>query len=445
MSKTKRFLLYFVLLANLAAVLWFWYAQSGAMLWQGWSPSFLSLGRITGLLAVFFILFQILLIGRVKWIERIFGMDKLSLLHHWVGVTVPVFIIAHPVFLALSYSVRRSSGFWPQLFKLLFTNEDLLPATIATILFLVVAVTSVIIVFSKKLKYEHWFFIHLTVYLAILWSFEHQLETGGDFRGILGNIFAGYWYALYFFTFANLIWYRFVKQLVFWQRHRFTVEEVVPENSSVWSVYISGKNLDKFEFSPGQFAILRFLNKKGWWQAHPFSFSCCPNGNNLRFTIKNLGDFSGQVGTLAKRTPVLLDGPHGVFVPQRTSNNKLLLIAGGVGIAPIRSLLEYFHSSRDVVLLYGNRNQKDIIFEKELNDFAGEEVKIFQVLSDEPTWNGEKGRIDEEKIRRLAPDYLERDIFLCGPPAMMMAARQTLLKMGVKKDKIYFEKFSLGS
>ncbi|KKQ27953.1 MAG: oxidoreductase [Candidatus Magasanikbacteria bacterium GW2011_GWC2_37_14] len=437
----RRFLLYLLLLANLVIIFYFWSLNSGAMLLDGGTQMYLSLGRITGLLAVFFILLQLILIGRVKWVEQVFGLDKLSLFHHWVGVFIPVLVLAHPIFLVFGY--QGNNSFFAQTWQFI-TQWELLPAYGATLLFVLVTATSIYIVFSKKLKYEWWFLIHLSVYVAILWAFEHQLEIGGDFFG--APLFVAYWWLIYFFAFGNLILFRFLRPLFYFYQHQFKVDKVVEECPGVWSIYFTGKNLNKFIFQPGQFAIWRFLDRKNCWQAHPFSFSAVPNGSYLRITYKNLGDYTAELKNVKPGTFVLLDGPSGIFTAKRTKNNKILLIAGGVGISSIRCLLEDLQNqNRDVVLLFGSRKQGEIIFEKELVGLSNTSTSVCSILSDDNNWVGEKGRIDEEKIKRLVPDYLIRDIYVCGPPMMMKGVVQTLFKMGVKKSKIYFEKFSLGS
>jgi predicted ferric reductase len=251
---------------------------------------------------------------------------------------------------------------------------------------------------------------------------------------------------LYIFAFGNLVLFRFLRPFYYFFVHRFQVEKVVAECPGVWSVYIIGKNLNKFKFKAGQFAIWRFMDQKNIWQAHPFSFSSTPNGQYLRITYKNLGDYTSQLKDLKTGTYVLLDGPNGIFTSKRTKNNKLLLIAGGVGISPVRSLLEDLQKeNRDVVLLYGSRKQGEVILEKEINDLNNLSAKVCHILSDDEEWTGEKGRVDEEKIKRLCPDYLTRDVFVCGPPPMMRGVVATLGSIGIKKNKIYFEKFSLGS
>ena len=154
---------------------------------------------------------------------------------------------------------------------------ELLPAMVAMSLFTLVFVSSLVIVF-KKIKYEIWYLVHLFSYLAILLAFKHQMELGGDFIG--NTYFRIYWISLYTFTLGNLFFYRFFLPGYNFYKHRFTVEKIEQENATTTSIYISGKNLNKFKYNAGQFAIWRFLDKQRFLQAHPFSFSSniCTDG-----------------------------------------------------------------------------------------------------------------------------------------------------------------------
>jgi ferredoxin-NADP reductase len=141
---------------------------------------------------------------------------------------------------------------------------------------------------------------------------------------------------------------------------------------------------------------------------------------------------------------VLIDGPYGVFTAQKIVKNKILFIAGGIGITPIRSLMEsLLQSGKEMVLVYGNRKEQDIVFGAELQNIVGNtHAKIINVLSDDQAFAGEKGIVDLERIKRLVPDAVDRDVFVCGPPPMMNGVVSALQKLGVPASRIHFEKFA---
>jgi len=293
------------------------------------------------------------------------------------------------------------------------------------------------------LNYEWWHSVHLLAYLAIVLAFGHQFEVGGDFTA--NTVFAGYWYGLYAFVGTSLIGYRVINPLVLCWKYRFVVDRVVLETDDVVSVYIGGRNLSGFRVVGGQFMILRFLAQGFRWQAHPFSLSCPPSGDYLRVSVKNSGDFTAQVRNLQPGTRVLIDGPHGIFTSRRSAKNKVLLIAGGIGITPLRSMADALGASgKNVVLLYGNRRRKDVVFQSELDPLAREKhLTVHYVFSAEPDESGEQGYIDRARIQRLVPDVAERDVFLCGPPPMMAGVVKTLAGLDVPAKQIFYERFAL--
>lgn len=438
----KKSLVYLFFLLNLGVIFYFWGTQPANLPFGGSvADSLIAVGRIAGLLAVFFVLTQLVLIGRVVWLEKLFGLDKLAYVHHLNGSLALGFIILHPILITFGYSIIYHKGFWQQFFGLTFHYTNLFWALISAVLFCSIVFLSMVIV-KKRLKYETWNAIHLLTYLAILLAFNHQLEFGKDFSN---NIFAAYWYALYAFAFGHLIFFRIIKPLWNFYEHRFQVIKVESETPEAVSIYIGGRHLGSFKFKCGQFNIYRFLNSKAWWQAHPFSISCPPNGEYIRLTAKNLGDFTSKIKETVKAGDyVLIEGPYGVFTSANCSRQKVLLIAGGVGITPLRPLAEDFaKQNKDVVLLYANRAEQGLIFEKEIKELArNTNFKSHLILS--KRGNGiYQGRLNQEMIKELVPDYQEREAYVCGPAGLTQAMLGELKKLSLPPSLIHWEKFSL--
>lgn len=436
----KKILSYLLSILLVIPVLYFWWAHSGAMLLSGGASMYISLGRITGLLGVYAMLWQMILVGRVKWVETIFGLDKMVILHRSSGFMTVVLLSMHGVFLVVGYAMRRQVGWFSQFMSFATAWEEVIGGIIGHALFILIAITS--INFARRhVKYEWWYLIHLTTYLAIFLSFSHQLEVGGDF---ITNFSVYYWYFLYIFFLGNFAFYRFLLPIYSYFRFDFRVEKIVNETASTISIYITGKNIGDFKYQAGQFAILRFLTKDMWSEAHPFSFSKGPGGS-LRFTVKALGDHTKEIKNLKSGTRVVLDGPHGVFTSKLAQSEHVLLIAGGVGITPLRALVgQFFKEKKNVTLLYGNRNQAEIIFKNEFDSACKIQptFKVNYVLSQDDSWSGEKGKIDVEKIKRLALNCTACDVFVCGPKLMMESVVRALEEIGVSKKRIHFEKFA---
>ena len=178
--------------------------------------------------------------------------------------------------------------------------------------------------------------------------------------------------------------------------------------------------------------LWRFLTHGHWWKSHPFSLSALPERDSLRITVKALGDFTTDVARIPVGTRVVAEGPFGVFTAASTRREKLLLIGGGIGITPIRTLLEELRG--DVVVLYRVLTEADAIFRDELPG----DVRI--VAGDHATDAG-RGLLSSEHLLELVLDIREREVFVCGPPGMADATVRTLRSL-VPSRHVHVERFA---
>lgn len=398
----------------------------------------IALGRITGLLGEYFLLVQLVLVGRVRWAEHLFGFDKLNKFHRLIGYSILSLLLTHPLLLTMGYAQASNVPFLSQFADFLAHKDNVLIAFIALLIFIFVVFLSISIV-RKKLRYETWYFSHLLTYVAIGLAFSHQLGTGDLRSGWTLN----YWYILNFSVFGFVLLYRFARPAYLFFRHRFFIGDIVQETPDTYSIYIFGKHMDRFMFEAGQYANITIL-ARGMWYTHPFSFSSAYNGKFIRFTIKSLGDYTSKIKDIKKGTPVIIDGPLGLFVEKKSARDKYLFIGGGIGITPLRSMIESLSSkNKDMVLICGNKTEKDIAFKKEFENICNgcPSISIHNILGT-PTPGYESGFIDKEKIVRLVPDFYDREVFLCGPPPMMKATADNLKDLGFPPEHIHYEKFS---
>lgn len=426
--------------------LWLWdqtHSAMGNQFTKDTPSLLLAVARLGGLLAFSGLMLQMLLIGRVKWIESLFGLDRLSRIHHTNAFITIVLVLVHPPLLTIANAQLANVSLVAQFIDFMKNWEDLWAAEAGQILLVVVVILSIALV-RKRLKYEGWYYTHLAVYAAIGLVFMHQTTLGYDL--VSNAFFKWYWIGIYAFVLANLVGFRLVSPLATFWRRRFYIERVEPETADVTSVYIKARSLAGYKIRAGQFMLVRFWQRGFRFQAHPFSMSCYPEGEHLRLSIKNVGDFTSKIPELTPGTRVIVDGPHGIFTAGRSTSGKVLMIAGGIGITPIRSVSEELaRAGRDVLLLYSNRTPEGIVFREELDRLAAAHAnfRVEHVITDDPAWPGERGMLDGEKLARLAPDVKERDVYLCGPPPMMDALRKALLGLGVEGRRIYWERFAL--
>lgn len=430
-----------ILVITFIAVVYGWWVGSGQIAFKGTYGFLRSMANLAAFAAAYGILLQLVLIARIPWLNNSFGMDKLARLHHILGFSIPAAIVAHPLLLVAASATSSDGTWWTIFWNFVNNYEDVGNAAIAAILFLLLVAVSMAIVFGK-MKYETWYLAHLMMYAGVILALGHQFKVGDDMYGW----YAWMWYGLYALVFGSVAVFRFILPLYRFRKYGFKVEEVVQEGLDSWSVYITGRDLGRLEILAGQFFIVRFLDRDRWWQAHPFSLSCAPNAQHIRLTIKALGDFTRELKTLKTGVKVVLDGPHGAFTEASTVKDKAVLIAGGVGITPIMSLCEsWVPRGKDVVMLYGARLGADLVFRSKLDELSTTQsnYRIHYVLSDDADWQGEKGYMDQEKLARLVPDMVERDVYVCGPKPMLKTVLAVLKAMKIPKTQIHFESFSL--
>lgn len=435
----QKILVYALFFGNLIGIFALWWIRSRYYIVNPESGNLLvALGRISGLLAEYFILVQLVLIGRIRPLEHLFGFDRLNAFHRIIGYSIVAFFLLHPILLTAGYAQSYGVPYLSQFGDFLANGKGVFLAFIAVVLFSFVIFISIPLV-RRKLPYETWYFTHLLTYVAIGLALTHQLGVA-DLRDGWPLY---YWYTLNFGVFGFVLLYRFLRPLFRFAYHRFTVQKVVQETYDTWSLYITGRHMERFSFTAGQYVNITAL-KWGMWYAHPFSFSAAYNGNYIRLTIKALGDYTKQIPSLTPGTHVILDGPLGLFITDKADRQKFLCIAGGIGITPIRAILETLAvGKRDAILLYANKSERDIAFRQELDamhEYAPS-IAVHHVLT-APSPGCETGFIDKEKIVRLTPDFYEREVFLCGPPVMMKLMVQHLKDLGFDNRHIHYEKFS---
>ena len=437
----RKTVAYGVYAANLTIVFLLWLTSPETVLNAGPWDTVLSLARLAGLFAASAALTQLILISRVQWVEERLGMDQLTQMHHQNGFLVIAFVVAHPILVTLAHANISEQSILAQLGEFVrhWTGVRLAVGGLLVFVFVITTAT----VLRKRLKYEQWYFMHISAYVAISLTPFHQFAVGSDITG--SPLFRAYWILVYVLAAGGLILYRFVRPLHYLARHRFAVEKVLRETDDVVSLYIGGRTLGRFPIRSGQFMILRFLSGPFWWEAHPFSLSCAPNDQHIRVSIKGVGDFTSRVPSVAPGTQVLVDGPHGALTSRLCAGDKVLMISGGIGITPLRALCEEFVlAGKDIMMICCNRTARDIVFREELATLAqNDSLTVHHVLSRVVQWTGEKGHLDASMIQRLTPALLERECFLCGPVALMEGVTRALVGLGVKRSRIHYERFAL--
>ncbi|MEV7152200.1 ferredoxin reductase family protein [Streptomyces sp. NPDC093084] len=420
--------LYAVLAVNAAVVAWL-FARAGFA-----SNALIVIGRLLGLYGALVMAFQLVLVARLPWLDRRIGMDRLTSWHRWTGFALLWTLLGHVVFIAFGYADGTGTGPVGEIVDLAGTTEGVLRAVVAFGVLLAVGAVSARSA-RRRLAYETWHFVHLYTYVAVVLAFTHQVAVGTTFTA--SPAATAYWYALWGVALGSVAVGRLVLPLWRNHRHRFRVSAVVPESDQVVSVYVTGRDLDELGARAGQFFLWRFLTKDRWWQANPFSLSAAPDGRTLRLTAKAVGDGSAALRHLKPGTRVFAEGPYGAFTALHRRRTDSLLIAGGVGVTPVRALLEDLDGH--AVVIYRVAAERDAVLLGELRDLAVAKGAELHLVTGPPV----PDRLAPRELARLVPDIADRDVFLCGPPPMMNAVLRTLDDLGVPKPQIHFERFGL--
>lgn len=402
------------------------------------------IGRSAALVAFGIILVQPVLVARLKTLERPFGLEIVSRFHKSMGVFAVVLLLFHPTLMAyggfgwsIVTSLKLEWYYW-----------------LGRIALLLMIVHTLLGVFWNPLSltFERWRCLHYTA-AAILFAlvFAHTWWGGYDLGPMAIQVL---WVAMVTMAFAALVYHKVLVAMAL-QRHLHTVAAVAPERHNVWTVkLVPPEGEPIYEYLPGQFHFITFYRGSDLpVEEHHWTISSSPTAKGfISSSIKESGDFTRTIGQTRPGDKARVQGPFGrfsyFFHPE---DRDMVFIAGGIGITPLMAMLRHMRDTSadvDVLLLFANRTQKDIVFREELEAMQGRErprLQVVHILSHpEPGWDGETGHVDREKIRRFAKGNLAgKAFYICSPPAMTEKVMEALRGEGVPYEQMRTEQFSL--
>jgi ferredoxin-NADP reductase len=343
-------------------------------------------------------------------------------------------IIAHVILITVGYAQAADSGILAEIKVLIKSYRDILAAVVGFGLLLLASVASYRYI-RRRMRYETWWVVHLYFYLALAMAFAHQIFTGVSFIG--HPLVRALWIAVWAATAGLVLVYRVLQPVWRSLRHRLTVVEVRDEAPGVVSIICRGRHLDKLAVSGGQFFLWRFLARDQWWQAHPYSLSALPQPPYLRVTIKAAGDQSRAVAHLRPGTRVAIEGPYGAFTDHARSSEGVALIGAGVGITPLRALLEDLPPETDVIVLVRASTASDLVHRAEVAALVKQRGgRLHEIVG-----SRHKVRFSAQALQRLVPDIRWRDIYVCGPEGFSAEVTDAATRLGVVPERIHQESF----
>jgi predicted ferric reductase len=396
-----------------------------------------SISRLAALVGTYFAVIGIFLVARIPWVERGVGHDRLVTWHRKLGPWSLYAIGAHVFLITVGFAGQDSIPLYKELWQFLTTYEWMWFALAGFILMIMAGVTS----YKKaraKMSYETWWMVHILTYAAIAASFMHQIDNGQMFVGHPLN--RAYWIGLYVAMAAAIIYWRFWVPLYRSLKVNLKVEKVVIEGPGVVSVIMKGRNLHQLAAQGGQFFGWRFLAKGHALMSHPYSLSAAPTEKHLRSTVKDLGDHSRSLAFLKPGTRVFVEGPYGAFTAGRSTQPHVVLVGGGVGITPIRAIMEELSGGVQMDVLFRASKEEDLVLKKELDYLAensGGSIRVHYLVG--PRKNHP---MDARSLKALVPQFADSDIYICGPEPLVSAVRKAAEDLGVPKNRFHDEAFA---
>jgi predicted ferric reductase len=354
---------------------------------------------------------------RAKWIERIFGgLDKMYVIHRRSGVIAIILLLLHFTVIPKTpeFTIGKPMGFY------------------TLILILIGVILSAAPIFKRKIKYNKWLNFHKTMGLFYTVGVMHALFVPTLISQL--PIVRTYVFGMAFIGIACWIYRAFLYDL-FVKKLDYTVESVKNFGDQVVEATLKPVS-EKLIFKAGQFAFFRF-DETGSKEAHPFTISSHPDDDNLRISVKALGDYTSNLQkNLKAGMKTKVEGPYGEFISNNNGTNQLWF-AGGIGITPFLSLVRDLNGNKATELYWSVNNKSEDYYKDELEEAANENSNLkFEI------WNAdEKGFIGIEKIN-ATNNFKDCDIFICGPEAMRNNLIKGLKGKGVNEKEIQYEFFS---
>ena len=422
--------------AGAVAVLALWWHDTPSI--SGFGDWLTNAGRITGLLAGYGVVVLVALMARIPPLERGIGADRLARWHARGGRYTVCLVIAHGLLIIWGYAVSAHTDVVHQTTTLLLSYPDVLAATVGGLLLVGVGAVSVRAA-RQRMSYETWYYLHFYTYLAVALAFSHQFATGADFMDNRRARLA--WALLYAGVGLAIVWYRFVTPVRQALRHQLRVLAVQPEGFGVVSIVVVRPPPRRTAGRARTVLPLAVPDPRAVVGVGALLALRRPRPDLLRFTVKALGDHSRALAELRPGTRVVAEGPYGALTAAVRRRRKVLLIAGGVGITPLRALFQTLPAAPgDLTLLYRASTEWDVVFRRELEQLAAHRRATLHVL---PGRRAELGwdPLSASALTANVPDLAAHDVYLCGPPGLTASVTEALRGAGVPRRQIHTESF----
>lgn len=409
-------------------------AQRGG--WSSVSGWLVGVGALTAVAGTYGVLLLLLLIARIPPLERRVGQVRLVGWHRRLAPWALGLVAMHVYLTTLGYALAERTDPATELAALVTTAPWVLPALTGFLMLVAAAVTSWRVA-RRRLRYQTWWTIHLLTYVGIALAFAHQVVIGGPF---LSGWARTLWVGLYLAAAGTILLFRVGLPVYRSLRHDLRVAAVLPEGPGVVSVWLAGRDLHLLPARPGQYLNVRFAAPGLRYDAHPYSMSVPPRGDALRLTVKALGDGSTAVASLRPGTRAWVEGPYGALTSDSAHRGRVVLVAAGVGIAPLRAILEDLDRDTEVDVLYRARMPDDLVLRGEIDDLAASRpsTRVHYLVGSRAAYP-----MTPESLTSLVPDITTAEVFVCGPDGFTELVAASTTRLGTRPEQIHAETFHL--
>ena len=415
-------------------------ADGGAARFTTIAGSFIGVGVIAGLLATTGLLLMLLLAARVNVIDKTLGQPRATALHSKLGDWVVIGLGIHAAFLVTGYALDSGVGILAEFASLWGSTFDFVLAVLGMVLLLAVVVSSIVAA-RKRLPYEVWHAIHLLSYAAVAVSIPHMFSMGGLFAP--GTWQRWYWAGSLIVTGASLLVYRVLLPLLQTADHQLRVSRVVPVGPDTYNIEMTGRKLADLDVRAGQYLHWRFLAPGLWWHQHPFSVSAAPTDDRLRVTVRKLGKGTAALASVKPGTRVAIEGPYGTFSDDARTKESVALVGAGVGIAPIRAILEEtgIVPGKATVILRASRPEELYLADEIAQLCHARGARLITLVGHRAPGRWVPATNPDLRLDHLIPNLADTDVFVCGPAGFTAAVVDEARALGVPATQLHDERF----
>ena len=413
--------------------------ESPSILYKfGIEKTFLRSGKVLGVTAAVLVFFQVLLVSRLKFLDRIFSLNQIVTFHRINGIAIALPALLHPILIiaAENFTIFPfEKRYWPEFLG------------VGVLIFILVLMTTANWRLMFNFAYDKWLRFHrLGTLTAIALMIIHILFVSETFKSGLPHtlvfVAAGINLML-----ISRIWYR----RFFPGKRRFVVSNVEPAGKDAYFVDVRPRSGQILDHIPGQFAFITPVSASVPKEEHPFTISSTPSRPDaLQFVIRSLGDWTSKINRLKVGETLFIDGPYGLFSHMVSSTNEpIIMIAGGIGITPLLSMLRYMadvDDPRRILLIWSNKTKEHIVFPEEFNSLKHrlQHFHIIHVITRDSGGKNKIGRLDQARLEKLLKGWGRKsNVFICGPFEMMKEMNRAVKKIGFSSTRVYKEEFKL--